>query len=377
MSDSGNATDHPREWPSGLTPYWIEQGELVDVALADDERPGRDSLGNAGHVRRVRETGVVAVQWPRSRGVRHLEGAGLGTLGDQKGESELHRAPRELPPEDVDPFLLEDSLRVLVQGRDFPGQQRAVLEAKAEALRRELGDSATAAERREQVLAMLQAMDDGLRATVRMQAVTRRFRPLVQLADACETIGSVAPVRVGSRIVYRVRSIDPETKQIVELAPDEGDGTMVFHVVALAPTEAVLLFIGDVHGLRHLADLELSAMHDAWFVNRERARTDATAPWLGRAPYRELREKGATHVVIHTRRDYEPVELRAVSEGSMPLLVAGERREVPVIECRTTKDDELTVLADPGSPLVLRLREAGAELLRTVGAILEPFGSAS
>jgi hypothetical protein len=50
-------------------------------------------------------------------------------------------------------------------------------------------------------------------------------------------------------------------------------------------------------------------------------------------------------------------------------MVDGKPTDVPVIHCRTIRDDELTILADPASPLLLRLVEAGAELLRTIDAV--------
>ena len=362
----------PADWPEGLAPYWIEQAKVLDTAAAEEERPGRDSLGNAGSVRSRSETGKVTLHWPRGRVVRHLEGSGLATLRDTRGESELHRAVEDLPVADVDPFLLEDSVRVLVRGRDFPGQQRAVLEAKSEALQRELDDRSTSDERRQKVAGMLHAMEEGLRATVEMRAVTRRFRPIVHVERRCDALGDVVPLSAGWRMLYRVTSLDPETGEAVPLESDD-DGLMVFHVVAVGESQAVMLFTGGVHGLRHIANLESSDLHDAWFANRERTRTDATAPWISRAIYAELIEKGASHVVIHRRRDAEPVSLQKTGEGVVQLRVADADVEVPVIHCKSGKDDELTILADPSSPLVLRLHERGSELVRTIESLLPPL----
>ncbi len=372
MSEATAATKRPENWPDGLSHYWIDDATVVSTDLDEDERPGRDSLGNAGRIRRRAQHGKLSVHWPRGRVVRHLEDAGLDTLRDTRCESEMQRKRGNLAPEEVDPFLLEDSVHVLVTGRQFPGQQRALLEAKAETLRRELEDPATSGDRRTLVEGMLAAMEDGLRATIEMRATKRRFRPAVQVAEPCETLGEVVPLSAGWRIVYQVRSIDPDTGA-PEVLDCEDDGVMVFHVVAVGEAEAVLLFTGGMHGMRHVAALENSAIHDAWFVNRERTRTDATAPWIGRGLYRELLAHGEAQMIVHRRRDAEPVAIRKTGEGTTTLRVGDDEVEVPVIYCETSRDDQLTILADEKSPLVLRMRETGAELERTVEAVLGPL----
>jgi len=254
MPESTAVKKRPEDWPEGLLHYWIEDATILSTDLAEDETPGRDSLGNAGRVRSHAQHGKLAVHWPRGRVVRHLEGTGLDTLRDTRAESELQRRRDDLAPEDVDPFLLEDSVHVLVTGRQFPGQQRALLEAKAEKLRGELDDPSTSEERCEKVAGMLEAMEVGLRATIEMRATKRRFRPAVQVSEPRDTLGEVVPLAAGWRIVYRVRSVDPETGQ-PEPLEFEDDGVMVFHVVAVGADEAVLLFTGGVHGLRHVAAL--------------------------------------------------------------------------------------------------------------------------
>jgi hypothetical protein len=374
MSDTSVAKKSDQEWPDGLSPYWIEDATVLSTDLAEEERPGRDSLGNAGRVRSHAQHGTMTVHWPRGRVVRHLEDAGLDTLRDTRAESELKRMRDDLAAADVDPFLMEDSLHVLVTGRQFPGQQRELLEAKATKLRAELEDPETDEARRTLVAGMLDAMDQGLRATVEVRATKRRFSPAVQVSEPCEQLGEIVPLSAGWRIVYRVRSIDPDTGK-PELLEHEDDGVMVFHVVAVGEAEAVLLFTGGLHGLRHVAALEHSAIHDAWFVNRERARTDATAPWIGRGLYRDLMEHGEGQMIVHRRRDADPVTIQKTGEGTLTLLVGDDEVEVPVIHCSTSRDDELTILADETSPLVLRLREAGAELERTIEAVLGPLSA--
>jgi len=374
MSETTVLKKRPEEWPDGLSPYWIEDATVLSTDLADEESPGRDSLGNAGHVRIHAQHGTLSVHWPRGRVVRHLEGAGLDTLRDTRAESELQRKRDDGSAEDVDPFLLEDSIHVRVTGRQFPGQQRALLVAKAEKLRRELADPATGADRRELIASMVESMEEGLRATIEMRAVKRRFSPVVQVSRPRDSLGEVVPLSAGWRIVYRVRSVDPATGEPEPLECND-DGVMVFHVVAVGEAEAVLLFTGGLHGMRHVASLEDSAIHDAWFVNRERARTDATAPWIGRKLFRDLIAGRDAQMIVHRRRDAEPVSIKKTGEGTANLRVGGTIVQVPVIHCNTSRDDELTILGDAESPLVLRMREAGAELERTIEAILPPLST--
>src|SRR5262249_28682651 len=126
---------------------------------------------------------------------------------------------------------------------------------------------------------------------------------------------------------------------------------------------------GGVHGTRHLRDLEESRVHHAWFANRERVKTDATAPWIGRAVFRELADRGASDLIVHRRRDEETIPVQRLREGRYRLRVDGAVVEVPVFECMTARGDEMIVLADAGNPLLLVLRETGAELVRTVLAV--------
>ena len=78
-------------------------------------------------------------------------------------------------------------------------------------------------------------------------------------------------------------------------------------------------------------------------------------------------------MIVHRRRDADPVDITKTGEGTASLRVGDETVDVPVIFCKTSREDELTILADPASPLVLRLREAGAELERTIEGVLPPL----
>jgi hypothetical protein len=147
---------------------------------------------------------------------------------------------------------------------------------------------------------------------------------------------------------------------------------MIFHVVAVGAREVALLYTGGVHGFRHVADLEQGRVHHAWFSNREKVRTEATAPWIGRRTFAELRDRGASEIVIQRRRDPSPVALERIGEERVPLRVDGGPVEVPAFVCRTSRQDRLVVLADAESPLVLRLEEAGADLVRTIGSVVSP-----
>jgi hypothetical protein len=210
---------------------------------------------------------------------------------------------------------------------------------------------------------MLRDLEEGLSSTLDVRTLERRFRPAVSVKDPVLSIGSVVPLRPGSRIVYSVAAVKPEPGDDAEAEP------MVFHIVGLGAREAVLLYTGGVHGQRHLRDLEDSTVHHAWFANRERVKTEATAPWIGRKLYRGLVENGCGEIVVHKRRDPMPVAVDKVGEGVTSVVVDGRPTDLPVIHCRTNRDDELSVLADPESPLLLRLVEAGADIVRTIDAI--------
>jgi hypothetical protein len=149
---------------------------------------------------------------------------------------------------------------------------------------------------------------------------------------------------------------------------------MAFHVLGAGTNEVALMFTGGVCGQRHLTDLEGSRVHNAWFTNRERRRSEATAPWIGRALFRQLKEVGSGEIVIHVRRDPEPIGIETVGEDVSFLRLDGRPMEVPVIRCRTSQQDDLVVLDDAECPLVLRLDERGAELMRTIDDVLSAPG---
>jgi hypothetical protein len=129
-----------------------------------------------------------------------------------------------------------------------------------------------------------------------------------------------------------------------------------------------------VHGFRHITDLEAGNVHHAWFANREKSRTDSTAPWISRNLFKDLREKGAAEIVIHRRRDMAPVAIEKVGDDTSFVRMDGKPYEVPVMRARTSRDDDLVILADPDNPMVLRLVETGADLVRTIDEIHSPPG---
>lgn len=239
-------------------------------------------------------------------------------------------------------------------------------------LRRELEDSSLAEKRRTDAAQMLRRLEEGLETTVEIRSVDKRFSPQVPVTVARTSIGTALALRVGSRIVYRV---EPRTAGPAGAAPaaqDEDSGTMAFHVVALGAAEVAFVFAGEIHGFRHVTDLDGGRVHDAWFVNRERSRTEATAPWLGRAVFRDLSSKGSATLTLARRRDAVPIGVEVVSRARRAVRVEGCHVEVPVLECLTSRDDELVVLDDAENPLVLRLLETGVDLVRTVDEVLGP-----
>lgn len=365
------ATEVPAgDWPPEFSPYRWDGAELLSTDRSEEDRAGRDSLGTPGRIHAVRTVAVVQERRTHVVVRRQLEEAGLRHVSGDGDRAEYSVPRQELPIERTDPFLLEESLHAVVRGRSFPGQQRAVIEAKVEALRREVEAAQTTPSRRAQAEPILRSLEEGLATTVEFRSLVRRFHPVVPVGSPRESIGTVLPVRPGLRLVYRVNAIDAD-------AGSEGDAEpMVFHVVAIGSREVAILYTGGVHGFRHIADLNEGRAHHAWFANREKIRTDATAPWIGRRVFEELRDRGASEVVIHRRRDPDPVAVEKVGEDRSWVRIDGRPFEVPVFRCRTSRDDDLVILNDPESPLVLRLVEAGADLVRTIDAILSAPGHA-
>lgn len=358
-----DAREGGEAWPADLSAWRVEGAEVLSHGRDDEQRPGRDSLGNPGRVRVTRANGRQRIVEQRSALVGVFQARGLRPIRVTAAETELVTPRDAAATADADPFVLERSVSVVVRGREFPGAQRAAVLAKLEAVRREATDASTSAERRAAAEKMLRDLEEGLATVVDVKSVERRFLPAVSVASPVASMGSVVALRAGSRIRYSVAPARPAEGEDVTEDP------MVFHLLAIGAREVVMLYTGGVHGQRHLRDLDGSAVHNAWFANRERVKTDATAPWIGRALFRSLSETGRGEVVIHRRRDEMPVEVTLAGRVTHPLCVDGSMVEVPAIRCTTACEDELVVLDDAANPLVLRLVEAGAELLRTVDAV--------
>ncbi|MCE9637693.1 MAG: hypothetical protein K8T90_18490 [Planctomycetes bacterium] len=356
------------EWPSEFARYRWEGADLVSSERTEEDRAGRDSLGTPGRIHTVRQTTHVQERRTHVLVRRKLEEAGMKFVSADGDRSEFVLPRVEERAEQVDPFLLEHRVAAIVRGRTFPGQQRAVIEAKAESLRREIEDPSTDPARRAAAEPILRSLEDGLATSVELRSIERRFHPAVAVAAPRESIGSIVPIHAGTRLVYRVNAVDAD-------AGSEGDAeAMVFHVVALGAREAAVLYTGGVHGFRHISDLVGGRAHHAWFSNREKVRTDATAPWVGRKVFEELRDLGASEIIIQRRRDPEPIAIEKIGEDRSFVRIDGRPFEVPVFQCRTSRDDDLVILADPESPLVLRLVESGANLVRTIDAIVSAPG---
>jgi hypothetical protein len=358
--DAGEGRD---AWPADLSAWRIDGADVVSHGRDDEERPGRDSLGNPGRVRVTRASGRLRITEPRTALVARYQERGLKPIRVTAAETELVTPRDAAAAAGADPFLLERSVSVVVRGREFPGAQRAAVEAKLATVRREAADASTSPERRAAAEKMLRDLEEGLASVIDVRAVERRFLPAVSVADPVESMGTVVALRAGSRIRYSVGSVRPAEGEDVTEDP------MVFHLLALGAREVVMLYTGGVHGQRHVRDLDGSVVHNAWFANRERVRTDATAPWIGRRLFRSLADTGRGEIVIHRRRDAAPVEVTVAERVVHPLCVDGTMTEVPALRCVTACEDEMIVLDDAANPLVLRLVEAGAELLRTVDAV--------
>jgi hypothetical protein len=335
------------EWPEAFGRWRWDGAELLGSETADDVQAGQDSLGTPGRIR-TRRTTARARDVKTAAAVRDLlAGAGMSVVATEPERIELSEPPAAGEGSHLDPFALEHRVHATVRGRAFPGGQRAAVEAKVTSLRRELADPALPEKRRGDVSLMLRRLEEGLETTVELRSVDRRFAPSVPVTVARTQIGTALPLRVGSRIVYRV-----EPRPVPgAVASEEDVGALAFHVVALGAAEAAFVVAGEIHGFRHVVDLDGGRVHDAWFVNRERSRTEATAPWLGRAVFRELSAKGSATLILARRRDALPIGVEVVERSTRRVRCEGRDAEVPVLVCLTSRDDEMVVVDDAENPL--------------------------
>ena len=200
----------PDDWPKVFAKYWWEGAELLSYDASDDERAGRDSLGIPGRIRERRAVAIVRERRTHAVARRALEDAGLRVLVSDSERAEMDRPRAVETAEMADPFLLEDRVSATVRGRSFPGQQRAMIEAKCDALKRELADLAVVAKRRVAAAAMLHGLEEGLATIVELRAIERRFVPQVPLPQPRDAMGTVLPICRGARLVYRVNSVDAD-----------------------------------------------------------------------------------------------------------------------------------------------------------------------
>src|SRR5262245_21636739 len=132
-----DAGEGHESWPGDLSAWRIDGAGVVSHGRDDEERPGRDSLGNPGRVRVTRANGRLRIAEPRAALVAHYQERGLRPIRVTAAETELVTPRDAAATEGADPFLLERSVSVVVRGREFPGAQRAAVLAKLEAVRRE------------------------------------------------------------------------------------------------------------------------------------------------------------------------------------------------------------------------------------------------
>ena len=342
---------------------WLLGDIRIREAIAEvAEWADHDTFGNPGRV--VRE--VV-----RARGLATEERADLLAAYLEAGFTEL---PRDGLVEDDqarlrlsrldprDPFLWERDVEVGVGGRTLSGVQQAILEKKAAALRAEVASDATKEKRRAEAARMLEELEAGLLPSVSAELTERRFHPDPHLAPGA-VLGTVVPLRHMSRLVYTVVPRDPADR-------DEEDGEpMLLTILGVDERQAAFQFSGGLHGQRTVIDLDGGLAHHAWFMNRQNETGEDTAPWVSRRILRELREAGESEMIVRWERDPDPNSVRRTGEGELPLVVDGVERRVPALFAETDRDDRLAILVDPESPLVLRLEESGAELLRTIDAV--------
>jgi hypothetical protein len=348
---------------NAVNSYVLEGAELGDSSRDFEEWEGEDNFGNPG---------VVAVE--KIVGTA-LTPASVEEVTEQYRERSFAELPRDSLKEDdlarlryslldpSDPFLWESDVEVGVGGRELSAMQRTALTKKLTMLRAQAEKANGNDAEREDAERMIEELEAGLmtRITVEVNRRTFRVEPLVHADD---TLGQIVPVSRMSQLVYTVTPLDGE---------DSSD-PMYLTVLGAAPGQVTFLFTGGIAGQRLVTGLDNGVAHHAWFQNRQNSLTDDTAPWVSCRIYGELASRGESEIVIRWEREEKPIAIRKTGEDVVELTKYGETARVPVLVAETEKEDRLWIVADPVSPLVLRMEEKGADLLRQVEEVRQLEG---
>ena len=322
----------------------------------------RDRFGKPGTIRREVATATVLEERDLDAVCDSYLEAGFTELPRDSLENEDRRRLRLDLLEPRDPFLWEREAVAGVGGRELVGAQRELVAKKVRALREELGSSKLKARRRALAEPMLAELERGLLPRIANQ-VTRVTFHMDPIHGHGGELGRVVPLSRMSQLVYRVMPRDPEKRV-------EGPGEpMYMTVLGVEDSGATFLYSGGIVGQRTVTNLDEGVAHHAWFQNRQSTRGDDTAPWVSRRVYRELANGGDSRLVVRWGREDEPIPVRRTGEETLAIAVDDGELDAPVLVAETAKDDRLWILADPESPLVLKMEEAGADLLRSIDGV--------
>jgi len=319
----------------------------------------KDAFGNAGTLVLEQFEAVAVSMEDREEIIgRYLE-AGFVELPRDSLKDDDHARFRLDRLDPSNPFVWEHEVEVAVGGRSLVGSQRKVLAAKLTSLRAELDSGNIKRARRKQVEKMIDELESGLllRLTVELNRRSFVMKPLLTVGTE---VGTLLPLGYMSQLVYKVVPVDPDERE-------EGDDDSLFFTLLGADDRQVsFLFSGGILGQRTVTDLEDGLAHHAWFQNRKSSEAPDTAPWVSRRVYRELRDQGESSLIVKWGREDVPIHIAAKGSEELPLVVLGEERRFPTLVAETEKEDRLWILEDQDSPLVLKMVEEEADLLRTI-----------
>ncbi|MHC4469372.1 MAG: hypothetical protein ACYS99_00275 [Planctomycetota bacterium] len=339
--------------------YVLPKSSVESASGETEEQPGEDSFGNPGTIRITRIHATLLDEGDLDSVSAAYEDAGFTELPKDSLTDDDRRRFRLSRLDPSDPFLWEHEVTAGIGGRELVGSQRELLARKAKALREELDSGKLEDRRRQTAQQMLDELNKGLMSRIGL-TVTRRSFLVDPVFGHGGSLGEVLPMERMSQLVYRVVPRDPEHRE------DDHAEPMYLTVLGVDDGGATFLFSGGIVGQRTVKNLEDGAAHHAWFQNRRATEGDDTAPWVSRRVYRELANGGESRIVVRWGREDEPISVRRTGTETIPLLVDGEERQVPALVAETEKEDRLWLLEDPVSPLVLKMEETGADLLRTV-----------
>lgn len=347
---------------NGISAFVFDGGRAGPVERDVEEWPDEDAFGNTGSTIVEQRRTVALCEESAEAIATWYQGEGFTELpADANLEDERLRMQRILT-DASNPFLQEHVVQVGVAWRELLGAQRSVLQNKLTALRAEVGGRKTSKRRRAKVGEMLAELEAGLLTTVRVES-TRRLFKIDPVLDAEGSIGSVLPLTRLDQLLYTV------TSQAADGVEEEEPEPMFLTILGTDGYSVAFLYSGGILGQRIINDLDVGFTHHAWFRNRQCDRTDDTAPWISRKVYLDLASSGESELIVRRERDASPVKLSKVGEDSLRVRTADGPRDVPVVVAETSKEDRLWIVRDEASPLVLKMEEAGADLLRTIDEI--------